>query len=515
MLKAHYSFEKSGVFNSKQIFYHLTIPELFEHALQKKEGILSSTGAFSVLTGAYTGRSPEDRFIVDDKNTHDLIDWGKVNKPISQEIFGRLYAKLVSYLQQKDVYINDTYIGTDPNNRLAVRFINEFAYASIFVNNMFLDPSAEELESFIPDFTVICCPQFKAIPEIDGVRSEAFVIINFKERKVIIGGTSYCGEIKKAIFTVMNYLLPQKGVLPMHCSANIGKNNDVAIFFGLSGTGKTSLSADIERRLIGDDEHGWSEQGIFNFEGGCYAKCINLSKEKEPQIWDAIRYGAIMENVYLLPETRQPDYTDHRYTENTRVSYPIEFIPNALIPGIAGHPKVVIFLTADAFGVMPPVAKLTTEKAIYNFILGYTSKLAGTERGIVEPQATFSVCFGAPFMPLNPKTYAQMLGKKITQCGSRVYLVNTGWIGGPYGVGKRIDIDYTRKMVKAAIDGTIDVNGYHEDPIFQFSIPNALPGIPNDILNPGNLWSNHSDYSNEATKLRNRFDEVMKKYLPL
>jgi len=301
----------------------------------------------------------------------------------------------------------------------------------------------------------------------------------------------------------------------MHCSANIGDDGSVAIFFGLSGTGKTSLSADPERRLIGDDEHGWSDTGIFNFEGGCYAKCINLSKEKEPQIWNAIRYGAIMENVYLSPETREPDFSDNRFTENTRVSYPIEFIPNALIPGIASHPQVVVFLTADAFGVMPPVSKLTPEKAIYNFILGYTSKLAGTERGIMEPQATFSVCFGAPFMPLNPKVYAKMLGEKVVQNGSRVYLINTGWVGGPFGIGKRIDIDYTRKMVRAAINGSIDAGGYHEDPIFHLLIPNSLPGIPSDILNPGDLWKDHSKYTTEATKLKNRFDEVMNKFLPL
>ncbi len=514
MLKAHYPFEKSGIFNAKNIYYNLTVPELFEHAMQKKEGILSSTGAFSVLTGAYSGRSPEDRFIVDDELTHDTVDWGKVNKPILLEKYHLLLGKLLSYLQDKDVYVNDGFVGTDPTARMAVRFINEYAYQNVFTYNMFLEATPQELNDFTPDFTVICCPRFKAIPEIDGVRSEAFVILNFTDRKIIIGGTSYGGEIKKAIFTVMNFLLPQKGILPMHCSANTGNNNDVAIFFGLSGTGKTSLSADPERRLIGDDEHGWSDHGIFNFEGGCYAKCINLSKEKENQIWNAIRYGAIMENVYINHENRIPDYNDGRYTENTRVSYPIEFIPNAQIPGIAGHPNVVIFLTADAFGVMPPIAKLTREKAIYNFILGYTSKLAGTERGIIEPQATFSVCFGAPFMPLNPKVYARMLGEKITRHGSRVYLVNTGWVGGPYGVGKRIDIDYTRMMVRAVIDGSIESAGFKEDPILQFLIPNQVEGIPTNILSPGNLWNDQKEYMVQATKLKNRFDEVMKKYLP-
>ncbi|MGQ9748077.1 MAG: phosphoenolpyruvate carboxykinase (ATP), partial [Candidatus Caldatribacteriaceae bacterium] len=450
-----YGLENSGIFNPRKVFYNLSVPELLEHAIKKGEGIFSSTGALVVFTGKYTGRSPQDRYIVDNAEVHDHINWGKINIPVSEEVFERLYKNLCAYFQGRDVYIYDGFVGVDPKYRLPVRFINEYAYQNVFVQNMFLRANDQELDNFKPEFTVICAPSYKANPAKDKIRSEAFVIVNFNRKMIIIGGTSYGGEIKKAIFAVMNFLFPFQGVFPMHCSANVGEKGDVAIFFGLSGTGKTSLSADLTRRLIGDDEHGWSEQDTFNFEGGCYAKCINLSREKEPQIWDSIRYGAIMENVVLSPDTRVPDYNDARYTENTRVSYPVDFIPNALIPGMAGHPKVIIFLTADAFGVLPPVANLDREKAISYFLLGYTSKLAGTERGIVEPQATFSVCFGAPFMPLKPRVYAKMLDERIRKHAPRVYLVNTGWIGGPYGVGERIDINYTRTIVRAVIEGTI------------------------------------------------------------
>ncbi|MEN3185789.1 MAG: phosphoenolpyruvate carboxykinase (ATP) [Atribacterota bacterium] len=501
-----YSLENSGIFYPGRVFYNLSISELLEHAIRKGEGIFSSTGALNVLTGKYTGRSPQDRYIVDDSEVHDRIDWGKVNIPVSEEIFERLYANLCAYLQGRDVYVYDGFVGVDPRYRVPVRFINEYAYQNVFVQNMFLRATREELSTFQPGFTVICAPSYKANPAKDRIRSEAFVVINFSRKMVIIGGTSYGGEIKKAIFTVMNFLLPFQGVFPMHCSANVGEKGDVAIFFGLSGTGKTSLSADLTRRLIGDDEHGWSEHGIFNFEGGCYAKCINLSREKEPQIWDSIRYGAIMENVVVDPETRRPDYSDARYTENTRVSYPVEFIPNALIPGMAGHPQVVIFLTADAFGVMPPVAKLDKEQAVSYFLLGYTSKLAGTERGIIEPQTTFSVCFGAPFVPLRPQVYAQMLGKRIEKYSPRVYLVNTGWIGGPYGIGKRIDIDHTRTIVRSIIDGSIEHVPFEREPIFHLLIPGELPGIPASILNPALSWKNHAEYHEKALELAHQFE---------
>lgn len=507
-----YPLEKAGIVNPRNVYYNLSIPRLFEHALSKGEGVLSSSGAFAVWTGKYTGRSPKDRFIVCDERTEKEIDWGAVNIPIEPDRYRKLKEKLLSYLQQRDVYVCDAFVGADPDYRMPVRFINEFAYQGVFVQNMFLEATREELARFVPQFTVICAPNFHAIPEVDGVRSEAFVIINFTEGMVIIGGTSYGGEIKKAIFTVMNFLLPEKGVLPMHCSANVGDEDDVAVFFGLSGTGKTSLSADIQRKLIGDDEHGWSDKGIFNFEGGCYAKCINLSKEKEPQIYHAIRYGAIMENVVLDEETREPDFSDSRYTENTRVSYPIELIPNALIPGVAGHPRVVIFLTADAFGVMPPVARLSKEEAIYHFILGYTSKLAGTERGIVEPEATFSSCFGAPFMPRNPLVYGKMLGEKIEKYKTRVYLVNTGWTGGPYGLGHRIDIDYTRTIVRTAIEGSIEDEEFYQDSVFKFMVPRKVGDLPEEIFVPKNTWKNPELYDQKAQELRNHFEKAMQKY---
>ncbi len=513
MQSLFYPLEKAGIHNPRYVYYNAVVSQLLEEAIKREEGIFTSTGAFNVLTGKYTGRSPEDRYIVDDEITHNSIDWGKINVPIEPEKFNRLHGKLCAYLQGRDVFVYDGFVGVDPQCRLAVRFINEYAYQTVFVENMFLEATREELTNFKPEFTVICAPNFKADPEEDDIRSEAFVIINFREKMVIIGGTSYGGEIKKSIFTVMNFLLPQQGVLPMHCSANVGeRGDDVAIFFGLSGTGKTSLSADPRRRLIGDDEHGWSEKGVFNFEKGCYAKCINLSREKEPQIWEALRYGAIMENVVVDPVTREADYNDARYTENTRASYPIEYIPNALIPGMAGHPEVVILLTADAFGVIPPVAKLSREKAVEFFLLGYTSKLAGTERGIVEPQATFSPCFGAPFMPLHPQIYAKMLGEKISQHGSRTYLVNTGWMGGPYGVGKRIDITYTRAIVHSLIDGSIENYPFREDPIFGFLVPEEIKDVPRELLHPRSTWRNGSEFDEQARKLQSDFAKTINRF---
>ena len=513
MQSLFYPLDKAGIRNPRCVYYNMVIPQLLEEAIKREEGILTSTGAFNVLTGKYTGRSPQDRYIVNDEVTHDSIDWGKINVPIEPEKFERLKGKLCAYLQGKDVFVYDGFVGVDPQCRLAVRFINEYAYQTVFVENMFLEATKEELANFQPEFTVVCAPNFKADPGEDGVRSEAFIIINFQKKMVIIGGTSYGGEIKKSIFTVMNFLLPQRGILPMHCSANVGeREDDVAIFFGLSGTGKTSLSADPRRRLIGDDEHGWSDKGIFNFEGGCYAKCINLSREKEPQIWEALRYGAIMENVVVDPLTREADYNDARYTENTRASYPIEYIPNALVPGMAGHPKVVILLTADAFGVMPPVAKLTKEKAVEFFLLGYTSKLAGTERGIVEPQATFSTCFGAPFMPRHPQVYAKMLGEKIAKHGSRTYLVNTGWMGGPYGVGKRIDITYTRAIVHSIIEGSIENSSFREDPIFGFLVPEEVKDVPRELLYPRSTWRNGSEFDEQAKKLQSDFEKNISRF---
>ncbi|CDF57807.1 phosphoenolpyruvate carboxykinase (ATP) [Thermobrachium celere] len=501
--------QKIGIINPKNIFYNLSVGKLVEHALLKNEGVLSETGAITITTGEYTGRSPEDRFIVDTENVHDFIYWGKVNKPISVEVFNKIYGRLMAYLENRDIYIFDGYAGADERFGLKVRFINEMAVQNLFVHQLFI--RRNDLKDFEPDFTVIAVPNFKAQPIIDGTNSEAFVIINFEKRMIIIGGTKYCGEIKKSVFSVLNYILPQKNVLPMHCSANVGRDGDVALFFGLSGTGKTTLSADGNRFLIGDDEHGWSSEGVFNFEGGCYAKCIGLEKEKEPQIYNAIKFGTILENV-VLDENRIPDYKDASLTENTRAGYPIEYIDNALLEGKAGHPKTIIFLTADAFGVLPPISKLTKEQAMYHFMSGYTSKLAGTERGIKEPKATFSACFGEPFMPLSPLKYAKMLGEKIEEHNVRVFLVNTGWIGGPYGIGHRINLKYTRRMVEAAINGELDNVKYEVHPIFNLNMPTFIDGVPSEILNPINTWNNKEEYIKSAEDLARRFDENFKRF---
>ncbi|NLG85934.1 MAG: phosphoenolpyruvate carboxykinase (ATP), partial [Firmicutes bacterium] len=434
------------------------------------------------------------------------------NVPISPEQFNLLYLRLQAYLQGRELFVFDGFAGADPTYRLPIRVINEFAWQNIFAHQLFRRPSAAELEEHKPEFTIIAAPGFKAQPDIDGTNSEAFVILDFEQRLVIIGGTSYAGEIKKSVFTVMNYLLPLRGVLPMHCSANIGTAGDVALFFGLSGTGKTTLSADPERFLIGDDEHGWSDNGIFNFEGGCYAKTIRLSQEHEPQIWDAIRFGAVLENVVVDTNTRQADYDNDSLTENTRAAYPIEHIPGAVVSGRGGHPQTVVFLTADAFGVLPPVAKLTKEQAMYHFISGYTSKLAGTERGITEPQATFSTCFGAPFLPLAPTTYAELLGDRITRHDVDVYLINTGWSGGPYGIGQRMNLRYTRAMVRAAIDGRLKKASYQQHPVFQVLIPTTCPDVPAEILDPAATWQDKEAYEQAAKALAARFVANMDKF---
>ncbi|SHE54003.1 phosphoenolpyruvate carboxykinase (ATP) [Caloramator proteoclasticus] len=501
--------KKIGIINPKNVFYNLSVGDLVEHSVSKNEGVLSDTGAISITTGVYTGRSPEDRFIVDTEDVHDLIYWGKVNKPISVDVFNRVYGRLMAYLENRDLYVFDGYAGADERFGIKVRFINEMAVQNLFVHQLFI--RKDDLKDFEPDFTVIAAPHFKAIPEVDGTNSEAFVIINFEKRVVIIGGTMYCGEIKKSVFSVMNYLLPQRNVLPMHCSANVGKDGDVALFFGLSGTGKTTLSADGNRYLIGDDEHGWSTEGVFNFEGGCYAKCIGLDKDKEPQIYNAIKFGTVLENV-VLNENRVPDYNDSSLTENTRAGYPIDYIDNALKSGKGGHPKTIIFLTADAFGVLPPISKLTKEQAMYHFMSGYTSKLAGTERGIKEPKATFSACFGEPFMPLSPLKYAKMLGEKIEKYDVRVFLVNTGWSGGPYGVGNRINLKYTRRMVEAAINGELDNVEYVVHPIFKLNMPSYIDGVPEEILNPINTWKDKDEYIRYAKELEERFRENFKRF---
>lgn len=492
--------------------YNLSVPQLIEAALSRNEGGLTSTGALHVRTGKYTGRSPKDKYIVQEPAVMNHIRWGAVNQPISQLQFEELYRKAQKYMERRNLFVFDGYAGAEEGQRLAIRVVNEYAWHNLFARQMFIRPTREELKRHKPDFKVIALPGFKADPEIDGTHSETFIMISFERRVVLIGGTEYAGEMKKSIFSVLNYLLPLKGIFPMHCSANVGEQGDVALFFGLSGTGKTTLSADPKRSLIGDDEHGWSDRGVFNFEGGCYAKCIGLSEETEPQIWNAIRYGTVLENVSVDKETREADYDDKQWTENTRAAYPIDYIPGAVASGQAGHPKVVIFLTADAFGVLPPIAKLTKAQAMYYFLSGYTSKLAGTERGVTEPEATFSTCFGAPFLPLQPSVYAEMLGRKIEEHDVNVYLVNTGWSGGPYGVGRRMKLAYTRQMVTAAIQGTLEHVPYRKDTIFGLDMPQEVPGVPAEVLDPRGTWQNPAEYDEAARALARRFAENFKKY---
>lgn len=488
-----------------QKYQNLSTAQLIEHALARGEGVLTADGALSVSTGKYTGRSPGDKFIVEEPSSKSQIHWGSVNRGVSEDVFERLFNRVQAYLQNRTTYEFNGFAGADPTYRLPIRVTTEFAWHNLFARTLFIRPTAAELASHKPEFQVISAPGFKADPKIDGTASEAFVLVNFARRVVLIGGTEYAGEIKKSIFTVMNYLLPQKGVFPMHCSANIGPDGDSALFFGLSGTGKTTLSADPERALIGDDEHGWSDAGVFNFEGGCYAKCINLSKEKEPQIWSAIRFGTVLENVVIDADTRIPDYDDGSKTENTRAAYPVEYIDNAVIPGVGGHPKTIVFLTADAFGVLPPISRLNPDQAMYHFLSGYTSKLAGTERGVTEPEATFSTCFGAPFLPLSPSVYAKLLGQYIEEHDTRVFLVNTGWTGGPYGEGERMNLKYTRAMVKAALQGALDNVSYEEDPIFGLSIPTACPEVPSSVLRPRDTWKDGKAYDAKARDLAQRF----------
>lgn len=484
---------------------NLAVAKLVESALCNGEGHLTSTGALQVTTGKYTGRSPKDKFIVRESDTADHVAWGEVNQAITSEQFDSLYNKTINYMKNRKLFVFDGYAGADLAYRLPVRFINEYAWQNLFVQQLFIRPTTNELLTHEPEFTVITMPDMKADPAVDGTNSETFIAISFERKTVLIGGTHYAGEIKKSIFSVLNYLLPFRGVMPMHCSANVGEDGDTALFFGLSGTGKTTLSADPDRGLIGDDEHGWSDAGVFNFEGGCYAKCIGLSQEKEPQIWNAIRFGSVLENVWIDTVTSEADYHSNTLTENTRAAYPIDYIHNSIIPGTTGHPNVIIFLTADAFGVLPPVSKLTKEQAMYHFLSGYTSKMVGTERGIVEPEATFSACFGAPFLPLRPDVYAEMLGDKITKHGVMVYLVNTGWSGGPYGIGERINLSHTRAMIKAIMNGSIEKASFAPHPVFGMLIPDAVPFIPHELLDPRNVWADKSAYDRKAKQLAEIF----------
>ena len=500
-----------GLLPSK-IYRNLKVEDLIKISVEKNEGIVTSTGSLSVKTGKYTGRSPNDRFIVYDDETHDKVDWGKINHQFPSGKFEKLLEKMKKYVSGKELFVFDGFVGADKENRLAIRVINDHAWQNLFANRLFIRPSSLELENHEPEFTLICINDFNAIPEVDGTNSNAFIIIDLSKKIVLIGGTNYAGEMKKSMFSVMNYLLPAKEVFPMHCSANIGKDGDTALFFGLSGTGKTTLSADPNRFLIGDDEHGWSDNNSFNFEGGCYAKCINLSEEAEPQIWNAIKSGAVLENVVIDKETLKPDFDDNRLTENTRAAYPLDYIPGAVMPSIGTHPKVIVFLTADALGVLPPVSKLTKEGAMFHFMSGYTSKLAGTERGIKEPKAVFSECFGAPFMPRSASVYAKMLGEKINKHKTVVYLINTGWLGGPYGVGKRVKIKYSRAMVTAALNGSLDIVKYRHDDLFNLDIPMECPDVPSDILDPKNTWIDKDSYDLSAKKLTQMFLENFEKF---
>jgi phosphoenolpyruvate carboxykinase (ATP) len=504
--------ESLGMKNLGRVYRNLSVPQLIEHALVRGEGVLAANGGFCVKTGKYTGRSPKDKFIVDEPGIQDEIDWNKVNVPLPIEKFDLLYKRMLAYIQSRDLYIFDGYVGAAPKYRLGVRVINELASHNLFAHQMFLRPTLEELPTHHPDFTVIAVPGLQGDPDIDGINSEAFIILSFQKRLVLIGGSHYAGEIKKSVFSFMNYLMTKQNVLPMHCSANMDDDGNTALFFGLSGTGKTTLSADLTRHLIGDDEHGWSDHGIFNFEGGCYAKTIRLSRTNEPQIWDAIRFGAMLENVTLDEETRVPDYDDGTLTENTRVAYPIDYIPNCVIPSVGGHPKSVIFLTADAFGVLPPIAKLTHEQAIYHFMSGYTSKLAGTERGVTEPQATFSCCFGQPFLPLSATVYGQMLLERLIKHDVAVYLVNTGWTAGPYGVGMRIKLPQTRAMVSAALSGELNQGKFYPHPIFKILVPQAVPGVDSVILDAQKTWSDAIAYEQQAKALAKRFVENFKQF---
>lgn len=506
--RSAHGLETHGITHAQAAWWNLPTTMLYEHALRHNEGLLAHLGPLVVHTGPYTGRSPRDKSVVEEPSSREHIGWGAVNRPTSPERYEALRARMLAFLQGQNIYVQDCYIGADASYRVPIRIITDNAWQSLFARNMFIqEPKVEALAQHVPHFTVIAAPGFQANPEIDGTRSEAFVQIHFGRREVIIGGTAYAGEIKKSMFTVATYLLPLQGVLPMHCSANYGTDEqDTAIFFGLSGTGKTTLSADPQRTLIGDDEHGWSDAGVFNIEGGCYAKVIRLSPTGEPEIYDTTRrFGTVLENVVIDPETRRLDLDSEAYTENTRACYPIAHIPNATRTGTGGHPKTVIMLTADAFGVMPPIARLTPAQAMYHFLSGYTAKVAGTERGIVEPEATFSSCFGAPFMAMPPTVYAKLLGEKIARHRVNVWMVNTGWSGGPYGVGERIKLAYTRAMVRAALNGSLDHVALVEDPIFGVMVPQSCPGVPAEVLQPRHTWKDAHAYDAQAHKLAGMF----------
>ena len=510
--RSDYGLENYGITEASTVYWNLNTPELYEEIARRNEGIISSHGALIVDTGEHTGRAAKDKAIVREPSSEDKVWWGEVNKEFSQEKFNALKDRMMAHAKGRDLFVQDTFAGADPRYQLPVRIITELAWHSLFARTMFINKTGDGAQHQ-PEFTVINFPGFTADPERDGTRSETFILMDFSQRLVLIGGTSYAGETKKSVFTILNYLLPQRNVMSMHCSANVGDAGDVAIFFGLSGTGKTTLSADPERNLIGDDEHGWSSDGVFNFEGGCYAKVIKLSAEAEPDIYRTTRmFGTVLENVVYDPETRVLDLDDSSKTENTRAAYPLESIPNIKPEGYAGHPRNIIMLTADAFGVLPPVARLSPEQAMYHFLSGYTAKVAGTERGVKEPEATFSTCFGAPFMVLHPGVYADLLGKRMAENNANCWLVNTGWSGGPYGVGQRMRIAHTRAMIRAILNGTLANVETRPDPTFGVHVPVACPGVPAEVLQPRNTWADKEAYDKQAHDLARRFNENFKKY---
>ncbi len=510
---SHYGLEHHGIANVGTVYWNLPAPALYEQAIRRGEGRLALQGPLVTRTGKHTGRAPNDRFIVREPSSEDKIAWGSVNRPFDPDRFEAMYRQVLSYLQNRDLFVQDCHVGASQGYRRSVRVVSEHAWHSLFAQNMFLRPATDELPGMQPDMTIIQVPELRADPKRDGTNSDAFILVHFGKRLVLVGGTAYAGEVKKSVFAFMNYVLPQDGVLSMHSSANIGDAGDSAVYFGLSGTGKTTLSADPGRTLIGDDEHGWSDDGIFNFEGGCYAKVIRLSPETEPEIYATTRrFGTIIENVVIDDVTRELDLDDATITENTRAAYPITHIPNASLSGTAGHPSDIIMLTCDAFGVLPPIARLTSEQAMYHFLSGYTAKVAGTEQGVTEPQATFSTCFGAPFMPLHPTKYAKLLGEKIAKHQVRVWLVNTGWSGGPYGVGARMKLPYTRSMLHAALDGRLDGVGYGRDAVFGVDVPQECPDVPNDVLLPRSTWKDGAAYDEKARELAGRFNENFKDY---
>jgi phosphoenolpyruvate carboxykinase (ATP) len=514
-LRSDYGLENLGLANLHQVYWNLPTEALYEEITFRREGRITHLGALVVNTGKHTARSANDKFIVKEATTGEQIWWGQYNRPFGAEKFNELFNRMQGFLQGRDVFVQDCYVGADPEYQIPVRIITEYAWHSLFVRNMFLLPkSLEEYRRHVPEFTVVCAPSFKGIQQIDGTASNTFIALSFDQRLCMIGNSAYAGEIKKSVFTVLNHLLPLQGVLPMHCSANVGRDGDVAIFFGLSGTGKTTLSADPQRRLIGDDEHGWSDGGVFNFEGGCYAKVIQMSPTAEPQIYACTRrFGTILENVVYDPVTRRIDLDDESVTENTRASYPLDYIDNAVPEKVGGHPRNIILLTCDASGVMPPIARLTPDQALYQFISGYTSKIAGTEVGLgKEPEITFSTCFGAPFMVHHPYVYAELLKRKIQRYGVNCWLVNTGWIGGPYGVGKRISIAYTRALLNAVLNGKLLGVEFATDPVFGYQVPRSCDGIPASVLNPGEAWPDKENYMQRYRQLAFRFVDNFKKF---